>query len=168
VSLHHILTRSIPLLVLSASAPVLHAQNCTGTIHANVTNVSISSGGLQRLDLSVAPSQIDLGWQVVGAFGTDNPIPVFASAGLRLNNDRYLFRMYTGHAGFVRGGITGFIGGPRVPFDAQGHAQLQVVIPAGLPSSFVGRTLHHGMYRTNPINLLPECGTGTVPLTLVP
>lgn len=161
-------SRSIPLLALCALAPVLHAQNCTGTIHTNVTTVSISTGGVQRLDLSVAPSQINLGWQVIGAYGTDHPIPMFADAGLRLNNDRYLFRMYTGHAGFVRGGVTGFLGGPLVPFDAQGHAQLQVVIPTGLPSTFIGRTLHHGMYRTDPIVLLPECGTGTVPLTLVP
>lgn len=166
--LHRILTRSIPLFAVCALAPVLPAQNCTGSIHANVTTASISNGGLQRIDLSVDPSQIDFGWQVVGAFGTDHPLRMFAYGGLRLNNDRYLLRMYLGRAGFTHGGVLGYMGGPRVIFDASGHSQMQVVIPTGLPSSWVGRTLHHGMYRTNPTTLLPECGTGTVPLTLVP
>jgi len=121
----------------------------------------------RRADLAVAPSDALLPWQLLGAYGTDDPIPFLAYGGLRLNNDRYLFRTYSGQAGFIQGGISGYIGGLLVPFDVQGQAQLQVVIPQGLPSSFIGTTFHHGMYRQT-VDFVPVCGTGTVPLTLVP
>ena len=159
---------SFPLAALCALAASAQAQNCTGTIQANLTQISISTGGTQQITLSVAPSQAPLPWQMVGAYGTDHPIPFLAYGGLRLNNDRYLYRTYTGHFGFMQGVIPGFVGGPLVPFDAQGHAQIQVVIPPGLPSTFIGKTLHHGMYRLDWVSLFPACGTGTVPLTLVP
>ena len=158
---------SFPLAALCALAAGAEAQNCTGTIQANLTQISISTGGVQQIDLTVAPSQVDLMWQVVGAYGTNDPIPFLAYGGLRLNNDRYLFRTYCGQPGFIQGGIDGYMGGLVVPFDAQGQAQLQVVIPPGLPSSWIGTTLHHGMYRQT-VDLVPVCGTGTVPLLLTP
>ena len=161
-------SRQIPIALLLTLVPALHAQNCTGTISANVTSVSLSTGGVQQIALSVAPAQVDLGWQILGAFGTNNPTPPLANAGLNLNFDRYMLRMLNGHGGFVHGGINGFLGGPLVSFDLLGNAQLQVVIPSGMPSAFIGRTLHHGMYRTDPINLLPACGTATVSLMLLP
>jgi len=163
--------RSLPLApvcALALLAASARAQNCTGTISASVSQVSISTGGVQNITLDVAPGQAGLPWQIVGAYGTNHPIPWLAYGNLRLNNDRYLYRTYSGHRGFLQGVVPGYIGGPLVPFNSQGQAQVQVVIPPGLPSIFIGRTLHHGMYRISPDTLLPECGTGTVPLTLVP
>jgi len=160
-------TCSFPLAALCALAAGAQAQVCTGTIQSNLDQISISTGGVQLIDLAVAPSDALLPWQLLGAYGTDDPIPFLAYGGLRLNNDRYLFRTYSGQAGFIQGGISGYIGGLLVPFDVQGQAQLQVVIPQGLPSSFIGTTFHHGMYRQT-VDFVPVCGTGTVPLTLVP
>ncbi|HTF89743.1 MAG TPA: hypothetical protein VK843_15115 [Planctomycetota bacterium] len=161
-------SRSLPLVLLFAFAPSLHAQNCTGTIAANINSVSVSTGGVQLIDLTVAPSQFDLQWQIIGSFGTNTPTPWFSYGGLNLNLDRYMFRMLNGHGGFVHGAINGYIGGPLIPFNTAGQAQLQVVIPQGLSSHFIGKTLHHGMYYTSQISLLPTCGTPTVALTLLP
>lgn len=160
------LTLVATALVVPCAASAL--AQCTGSIQTSVTQVSISTGGVQPLQLSVAPADTVWKWQLIGSFGVDNPTPWFAFGGLRLNSDRYLFRMFDGHRGFVQGGIDGIVGGQVVPFDPSGQAQMQVVIPPGLPSSFIGRTLHHGMYHIDPIQLLPRCGTGTVSLTLVP
>ncbi len=160
-------------LLLAATALIVPcaasaSAQCTGSIQTNVTQVSISTGGVQPLQLSVAPADTNMKWQLIGSFGVDHPTPWFAYGGLRLNSDRYMLRMLNGHRGFVQGGLDGIVGGVVVPFDPAGQAQLQVVIPPGLPSSFIGRTLHHGMYHIDPIDLLPRCGTGTVALTLVP
>ena len=159
---------SLPLALLCGFAPELAAQNCASTISANVATVSVTAGGTQLIDVSVLPSQSQWEWQVVGAFGTNNPSPWFAYGGLRLNFDRYTLRMFNGHKGFVQGVVPGYFGGPLIPFDAQGNAQIQVVIPPGLSSAFIGRTLHHGFYHTSPLSLLPECGSGTVSLTFLP
>jgi len=68
----------------------------------------------------------------------------------------------------LQGVVRGYSGGPLVPFDAQGNAQIQVVIPPGLSSAFIGRTLHHGFYHISTHSLLPECGSGTVSLMFLP
>ena len=158
----------ISACVFTSSAHALTVQNCSGTLTADVNMVSITTGGVQQLSLSVPLAESDWQWQVIGSFGTDQPASWFGYAGLRLNTDRYLWRMYDSHAGFVQGVTSGFLGGPLVPVDAQGHANFQVVIPPGLPSTFIGRTLHHGVYHTDTLSLLPSCGSGTVPLLLVP
>ena len=166
---HPLLARSLPLAALCAAAlvsPPASAQ-CGSTIAADVAQVSLSGGGVQNLLVTVRPEDAERAWQVLGALGTDQPHPMFAYGDLRLNNDRYLWRMYTGNAGFVQGAVPGFIGGPLVPFDAQGRAHLQVVVPSNLPSAWIGKTLHHGVYRLDS-TLLPSCGTGTVAATIVP
>lgn len=159
---------SLPLTALCALVAPAPAQSCSGTISASPAQISVTTGGVQLIDIDVAPSQIGLSWQVLGAFGANNPVPWFASGGLFLNDDAYLLRTWSGRSGLVQGAIMGNIGGMLPVFDAAGHAQLQVVIPPGLSSWYVGRTLYHGMYRSNMLTLLPECGTSTVSLTLVP
>jgi hypothetical protein len=159
---------SLPLAALCALATHSPAQSCSGTIQASPSQISVTTGGVQLIDVDVAPSQIGLSWQVLGAFGTNNPVPWFASGGLFLNDDSYLLRTWNGRSGLVQGAIMGYSGGMIPVFDAAGHAQLQVVIPTGLSSWYIGRTFHHGMYRSNMLTLMPECGTPTVSLTLTP
>jgi hypothetical protein len=159
---------SLPLAALCALVTPAPAQSCSGTISATPPQISVTTGGVQLIDIDVAPSEIGLSWQVLGAFGTNNPVPWFASGGLFLNDDAYLLRTWHGRSGLVHGAIMGNVGGMLPVFDAAGHAQLQVVIPTGLSSWYIGRTFYHGMYRSNMLTLLPECGTPTVSLTLVP
>jgi hypothetical protein len=167
-----LLARSLPLPALCAAAllsPSASAQGqCGSAISADVAQISLSGGGVQNIVVTVRPEHAELGWHVLGALGTDQPHPQFAYGDLRLNSDRYLWRMYTGNAGFVQGALPGYIGGPLVLFDAQGQAHLQVVVPSNLPSSWIGRTLHHGVYLESPLTLLPTCGSGTVAVTIVP
>jgi len=165
--LEFVRSRSIPLAALCVIATSVQAQNCTGTISANINVVSASLGGTQTLTLSVAPNQSGEIWQLLGAFGDSNPDPYLLQGGLVLDQDRYLLGLVRGGHGFVQGGWPTFMG-VQVPWDAQGHAQLNVVIPAGLPSILIGKTLHHGIFTTSHTTLLPICGTPTVPLLIVP
>ena len=160
-------SRSIPLAALCMLATTAQAQNCSGTITANVNVVSASFGGTQTLTMSVAPNQSGEIWQLLGALGDSNPDPYLLQGGLRLDQDRYLIGMVRGGRGFVQGGLPTYLG-VWIPWDSQGHAQLDVVIPPGLPSILIGKTLHHGIFTTSHTTLMPICGTPTVPLLIVP
>jgi hypothetical protein len=165
-----LLVRSLSLaLALSIAHGSARAQaGCAGTIVGDVSVVSVSTGGVQNLSLTVTSTQALQDWHVLGSMsGTSPGQPYLAYGGLFLNQDRYMYAMITGHSPLVHGGVPSAYG--VVPsFDSQGHANLQVVVPPVVLSALVGRTVYHGFYTLNVLDLLPDCGSNTVALTFVP
>ena len=165
-------SRSFLLLLAFAIAPFAGAASaqapCGGTISGDVAVVSVTTGGTQTLTLGVPAAEARTSWHLLGSFaGTAPGSPFLSSAQLFLNEDRYFYSLVTGTSRLVQGGAPS-VYGPMVPFNAQGQATLQVVVPPIVLSHLVGRTVHHGYYRFNPLTLLPECGSATVALTFGP
>lgn len=165
--------RTLPLLAVALSAfsaPAL-AQNCVSALVADVPVVSVSAGGVQNISVQVSGPMVNLftdSFQMVGSFGGTSPgHPHLAYGGLFLNVDRYTLRCLNGESRLIHpvGGSSAF---PNyVPLDAQGQAQVRIVVPAGLYSAYLGKTVHHGIYALD-ISLLPACGSNTVALTFAP
>ncbi len=157
----------LALSIAHASASA-QTQACAGSITGDVSVVSISAGGVQNLTLSVLPSQLPNFWYLTGSMsGTLPGSPFLATAGLYLNFDRYTYAMTTGTSPLVRGGTPNAYG--VIPnFDAQGIAHLQVVVPPMALPALIGRTVHHGFFTFDTINLEPSCGSNTVALLFVP
>ena len=101
------LVRSLSLvLALSIAHGSARAQSaCGGTITADVSVVSVSTGGVQNLSLTIGPTQVGPPWHLVGSLaGTSPGFPPLVNSGLQLNLDRYMYAMLTGHSPLVHGG----------------------------------------------------------------
>jgi hypothetical protein len=169
--LRSMLPRVLALASLFAFAlPPARAQVPCGPSYlaADLIHASVSAGGVQTLVAHVSPAEAELQWILTGTMSGVHPgHPYFAQGGLYINFDRYTWRMMNGQSGLVHGGSPDTYG-VVIPFDANGRGTLQVVIPPGVLSGLVGRTLHHGYFRQGVLTQLPSCGSNTVPLILVP
>lgn len=139
---------------------------CSSSLSANTGFVSVTSGGVQMLQLQTnAPQRI---FYVVGSFTAFGPpTPHFAIGGLNLVSDRYLGLTYVGRSPFLPGGLPNFVYGHRLLTDLQGMAVQPVVVPPTQWVHLVGRTMRHGVFTLDE-GLLPYCGTNVVTLTFVP
>ena len=141
-------------------APILH-------LDADVSSISLASGGAQNLDLYSPPSVFagQLYLLLGSTSGTSPGTPLGGGITLPLNVDAYTLVV----AQFAGGGLyPGAVG----TVDADGRANAAVNLPAGLSgAALVGLSLDHAFVT---IDLLSAAGpeitgaTNAVPLTLLP
>ena len=153
--MHQRTTFSIVLAVLATS--VASAQDCK--VSTDVTRISVSAGGVQKLAIDVGPANAGLFFVLGSASGT---APGF-DLGLHypLNVDHYLVDSWVGS---LRLGAEGGIGFT----DAAGKASFDLIVPPGSLSSFAGLTLHHAVAPLSAATLLHTCVTNPVRLQFVP
>jgi len=169
--MHHLLRRpflfALAILPFGALSAPAQAQTCS-TLTPDVTQVSVTLGGIQNLQVSVPPDP-GVPYHFAGALSVTPPFfGHYQSAGIFLPFDRYMIATYTGRSPFLPNGVQGTPDGHTFLPDPTGSALMQVQVPPQLYAHLVGYTFHHAIYRQNPLTLLPACGSNVVPLTLVP
>ncbi|MEM7310647.1 MAG: hypothetical protein AAF682_28490 [Planctomycetota bacterium] len=105
-------------------------------LEADVTQVSLSTGGQQNLSLQAGPEHAGRSYGIAGsASGTSPPTPL-GSILLPLVLDPYLLYTLSHPATAPLSGFQGVL-------DAEGAGSASLTFPPGFDSSLVGLTLHH-------------------------
>jgi len=163
------IARSLLVAVAACLAVPARAQHgpCATLLSVDTSVISVTAGGVQTI--SVLTNGGEREFSIVGSFsGTIPSDPWLAYGGLYLRRDRYLDQSYLGLSPMIPGGFPHAPGGHRLHTNAQGRAVQQIVVPPMAFTRYVGRTVRHGVYSDNWMDLTPYCGSNTVPLTFVP
>lgn len=140
---------------------------CGTLLTVDTSIISVTAGGVQTI--SVLTNGGEREFSMIGSFsGTTPSQPWFAYGGLYLRRDRYLDQSYLGLSPMIPGGFPHAPGGHRLYTDAQGRAVQQIVVPPMALTRYVGRTVRHGVYSDNWLDLTPYCGSNTVALHFAP
>lgn len=159
-------TLAAVLAVLAIPAQAQLGQ-CGTLLTVDTGIISVSAGGVQTI--SVLTNGGEREFSIVGSFsGTTPSDPWLAYGGLYLARDRYLRQSYLGLSPMIPGGFPYAPGGHRLYTNAQGLAVQQIVVPPMALAHFVGRTVRHGVYSDNWMDLTPYCGSNTVALSFAP
>lgn len=110
---------------------------------ADVTMVSVSSGGTQQLTLQGGPNNAGRAYHLLGSFTGTSPGTMISGVLLPLNYDGYMdFTAFHPNTSPLSGS-TGVL-------DAKGEATSQVVFPTLTSPALLGVTLHHAYVLTTP------------------
>ncbi len=140
------------------------------TLASDVHDVSIASGGVQRLTIDVGDSAGSSVGLLLGSLTGTGPGVSFGGARLPLVPDAYFRSLLVGEATLLNAS-------PHIQLDANGRAVRDVVVPAGLPLTLAGRTVFHAFVLFDPsapfdptVDRTPRALVVSpfVPLSLVP
>jgi len=121
--------------------------------------LSLTTGGTRALSIDVGDAGANAPFALLGSMGGMAPGFPVAGVLLPLNpNDRYF--MYT-----IANPNSPPLAGAYGVLDASGRAEASFALPAGLPASFVGVTVHHAFVA---IGMGGPVGSQAVPITLIP
>jgi len=164
-------TASAVLAFLAVPAQAQYGQ-CATSLTVDVNYVSVTAGGVQTISLFSTgglPFLAGREFTILGSFsGTTPSDPWLGYGGLFLAPDRYLRQSYLGMSPMIPGGFPHAPGGHKLYTDAQGRATQLIVVPPMAFTSYIGRTVRHGVFMDHPLTLVPYCGSNTVTLTFTP
>ena len=138
----------------SGSARVLSGDALA--LSADIHEISLSRGGQQLLMLDGTTGRANVAYWVLGSMSGTTPGLNFGPLTLPLNPDPYL-RCTVSLPNQPP------LQGSQGSLDPLGRAQATFSLPAGLPASLFGMTLHHAFVTA----LATPFASGAVPLTIV-
>jgi len=112
------------------------AHDAVASLGADVSSLSVRSGGTQRLSLDAGPRHAGKPYLVAGSLSGALPGPPLGGLILPLNPDPYLFFTVLHPNTFPLSASAGML-------DSRGQALASITLPPGMPSSLVGLRLHH-------------------------
>ncbi|MBM4369110.1 MAG: hypothetical protein FJ102_23050 [Deltaproteobacteria bacterium] len=126
-----------------------------GGLSAEVVFVSAAAGGTQTLHLDAGPAHAGRSYLILGSASGSSPGTKVGAVTVPLAFDAYT--AFTADSA----NSTALVN-THGQLDALGQAEAQIVVPAGLPPSVAGMTLHHAYVLYGPIDF----ASNTVPLVL--
>jgi hypothetical protein len=133
-------------------------------LSANLDSLSLAQGGAQTLALDAGLDRAGEAFLILGSLsGTAPGFPLPGASGqtLALNPDAYFqFTLQFPGLGLLSPGVGSL--------DARGHAESQLIVPAGFDPILAGLTVQHAFVAVDPVTLEPTFASNPRPLALQP